>query len=228
MSANNQKPGFNQEAAAQAEKQVAAKLAQRPIEDQIAFNKISKNILNGCSWEFIRGGTDLKRHIKNFQQNPNMQVCEVSYNKGTNQSGYLLYVKFEYLMKIINDVMPGIVDQHDVQSAMKHRQESIMKLAKKMKAGFHGVIGIYCTNDYGNITVSGKTYDAYAITYQELMQVCAKTGYGVKLKDRVLSPNEAMQHAEKIIKELIVAPSGNALFITVEPLANKGYRGGKV
>ena len=47
------------------------------------------------------------------------------------------------------------------------------------------------------------------------------------LKDRTLSPNEAMQHAEKIIKDLVVAPSGNALFITVEPLDNKGYRGGR-
>lgn len=227
MGASNQKSGINQEVAEQAEKQVAAKLAKRPIEDQIAFNKISSNVLNGCSWEFIRGGTDLKRHIKDFQNNPNMQICEVTYNKGTNQHGYLLYVKFEYLMNIINAVMPNIVDSHDVKVAMQHRQESILTLAKKMKAGFSGIIGIYCTNDSNSITVSGKTYDAYAITFQELMQVCAKTGYGIKIKNGVISPNEAMSHANQIIKELIVAPSGNALFITVAPIT-KGYAGGKV
>ena len=37
-----------------AAEQFATNLEKYPIEEQIAITAISKNVLNGCSWEFVR------------------------------------------------------------------------------------------------------------------------------------------------------------------------------
>lgn len=197
-------------------------LEKLPEEEQLAVNLISKNIVNGCSWEFVRDKSKLRRMEKNFQQNPNVSLTPVVYHHGNpSVSGYLVYMKLDYLLKTLHAASPNLITAEDAKRASEKRQAACLNLAKKMQKGYSGRIGIYCTNDSENITISSKSYPAYAVTFAEFCQIAVKMNYGVKFAGGIANARQCEQNATKVIAGCEVAPSSNALLLDIAPLKSR-------
>lgn len=193
-------------------------LAKYPIEEQLAVELIAENVLNGCSWEFVRRNPELVKNLEAFKNSKNCSIQEVTYNHKTRQTGYLVSMKLDYLLNLLRKEAPGLIDARDLERAAKHHQEAIYKLADTMKKKYRGRIGVYCTNDSSSITVNGETSPAFAITLMELLQVCVKAGYGIDIDGQVRSPDAVYQHFNEVLKACTVAPSSNAILIKIAPM----------
>ena len=202
-------------------------LAQYPSEVQMAVGLISKNVLNGCSWELCRYTPDIRREYENFRQSKICSIQEVTYNHKSSQSeahpqGYLIYMQMGKLLDILVDKNGGPLRLADVQIANKHRQEAIEALTKRLVSGYKGKIGIFCTNDSQTITINGKALPAYAVTLHELCTICQETGYGIVISGEPRDPQQVIQREDAVIKSLVVAPSSNALLLDVAPMGKRG------
>lgn len=198
--------------------QFARNMLKYPDEEQLAVNTISKNVLNGCPWEFVRSTPEFRSLKGAFDANPNVSLQDVTYDHNMGKTGYLVYMDMAYLCNILRKEAPGLIDGNDLARAQKHREEAAKGLIEKMKAGYRGVVGIYCTNDSQTITVSGKTYPAFSVTLRELLQVASKMGYGIVFGKSVRDPQSAMAKEDALLKALVVAPSSNAMFISIAPM----------
>lgn len=198
--------------------QFARNLEKYPPEEQYAVGAISKNILNGCSWEFVRKNSEATSLVSAFQKNPNCSIQEVTYSHKAGVKGYLVYMNLSYLCNLLGKEAPGLLNQRDLILASEHRKEAILSLAKKMQSGYRGKIGIYCTNDSQSITVDAKTFPAYAVSLSELCQVCQRYNYGMLIDGGMRSPAQVMQREDYVLQSLVVAPSSNALFIDIAPM----------
>ena len=204
-----------------AAKAFEAILSKRPIEEQIAVSLISKNVLNGCSWEFVRNNPDIRRNLEAFRQSPVVSVQEVTYDRTNKVSGWLIYMQMNKLLEILDSRNGGPLVAADVKLAEEHRKEAGEALVKKMQKGYKGKIGIFCTNDSQTITVSGQAYPAYALTLKEVCVICSKTGYGIVVSGEPRDPGEVLKREDAVVKSLLVAPSSNALFIEIAPMGKR-------
>lgn len=193
-------------------------LSSKPIEEQIAVGLISKNVLNGCSWEFVRTNSEIRQNLDAFKKSKVCNVQKVTYNHQQGIYGYLVYMQMNHLCNLLGPANNGPLEDRDLQIATHHRNEAIQSLAKKIKSGYMGRIGIFCTNDSQSITVSGKTFPAYAVTLKELCTVCSQLNYGILINNVPRKPNEVLEREDGVIERLTVAPSSNALFIDIAPL----------
>lgn len=193
-------------------------LSSRPVEEQLCVGLISKNVLNGCSWEFVRANPEIRRNMEAFKKSTVCSVQEVTYNHERGIYGYLIYMKMDYLCKLLGPAMGGPLLDRDLQLASKHREEAKTALIKKIKQGYKGRLGIFCTNDSQAITVDGKTFPAYALTLKEVCTICKQLGYGVVVNKIVRDPMEVLKREDAVLKSLTVAPSSNALFIDIAPM----------
>lgn len=213
----------NNEALQRAANQFADNLEKYPLAEQIAVASISKNVLNGCSWEFVRNTSDLRQNLKEFQTSQTCQLKEVTYSHQQKITGYLLIMNLNRLVEILSKEALGVFDQKALQDALKHRQEAIMKASKIMTPDKHGKrytgrVGIFCTNDSTSITVNGKTFPAFAVTLGEFCDICQQMKYGIKVGNAVRNPADVKAKADLVLKNCIVAPSSNALFLDIAPL----------
>ena len=193
-------------------------LSSKPIEEQIAVGLISKNVLNGCSWEFVRTNSEIRQNLDAFKKSKVCNVQKVTYNHQQGIYGYLVYMQMNHLCNLLGPANNGPLEDRDLQIATHHRNEAIQSLTKKIKSGYMGRIGIFCTNDSQSITVSGKTFPAYAVTLKELCTVCSQLNYGILINNVPRKPNEVLEREDGVIERLTVAPSSNALFIDIAPL----------
>lgn len=193
-------------------------LAKYPEEEQLAVGAISKNVLNGCSWEFLRKSPEYTRAIEAFRRNPRVSIQEVVYNHHSNITGYLVSMDMGYLCNLLIKEAPGLLRQEDLKRAQEHRQEAIKSLFNKMRSGYSGRIGIYCTNDSKSITIQGKTFPAYAVSLREMLQIAERAGYGVVVGGAVRHPQEVLKREDAVLRALEVAPSGNAIFINISKM----------
>lgn len=202
--------------------QYAENLLKYPMEEQIAITKVVLNLLRGCSWEFIRGNTEdskrIERYMEEFKKNPNVSVQEVTYSQTPLRKGYLIYIVLPYALSILDKEAKGLFRPEDLQFASNHHQEAIVNIRKLMASRYTGQVGIYCTNDSPTITISGKSYPAFSLTLSEVLQLCVETRYGMVIGGKVRNPNEIMQRADGVIRTATVAPSSNALLVTLSPL----------
>lgn len=206
------------EATRRAAEQFADNLDKYPVEEQMAITAISKNVLNGCSWEFVRNTTDIRRELDAFKNSKTCHLYEVTYSHDKRITGYLVYMNLNRLVGILSKEAMGIFDQKALQKALEHRRQAVLGCAKIMQKGYKGRIGVFCTNDSSTITVDGNSYPAFAITLDELCDICSNMNYGFAVGGAVRSPNEVKQKIEGVIKACIVAPSSNALFINIAPM----------
>lgn len=203
----------------QAAEQFAANMTKYPVEEQFAVSAISKNVVNGCSWEFVRNSPEIAKILDRFQSNPHVSAQEVTYAHDKGIRGYLVSMDFQYMLQLLNKEAPGLFSANNLEYISKHRQEAVTGLAKLMAGKkFKGRIGVYCTNDSSTITKDGKSYPAFAVTFVELLQVCQKCGYGVVASGISRAPADVLQRATAMIKAATVAPSSNALFFDIAPL----------
>lgn len=196
-------------------------MSNKPIEDQLAVSLISKNVLNGCSWELTREVHEIKRNLDAFRQSGYCSVQEVTYNHQKKVTGYLVYMQLEKLLELLGPSNNGPLDSRDVELAKRHRSEAGAAFIKKLQKGYKGKIGIFCTNDSQTITVSGKAYPAYALTLKEVCAICSKAGYGIVVGGEPRLPADVLKKEDAVLKTLVVAPSSNALFLDVAPMKRR-------
>lgn len=209
---------INEQVRVAAEK-FASDLTKYPAEEQIAVATISKNVLNGCSWEFVRENSELKKNKVLFERSAYCRLYEVTYSGTKGIKGYMVYMDFVRLIQILNEIGMGVFNQTDLQKSQEHRRDAVLKCDKIMKSGYKGQIGIFCTNDSSTITDQGKTYPAFAITLNELAQLMKTNGYGMIAGDKMISPDQLIAKEEGVIARLKVAPSSNALYISIGKMA---------
>lgn len=217
MKTNNAVSGAQLEAA----KAFERALSDKPVEEQLAVGIISKNVLNGCSWELVRMDPQLRRYEKEFAESKTCSLQKVTYNRQQGVQGYLVYIQMSRLLEILGPNNKGPLIASDLEIAKKHREEAGTALIDRIKSGYSGKIGIFCTNDSQTITVSGKTYPAYAVTLKELCMFCDKTGYGIVVGGEPRDPKQVLQREDAVIENLLVAPSSNALFIDIAPMKKR-------
>lgn len=196
--------------AQQAAEQFAQNMAKYPIEEQIAVGLVSKNILNGCSWEFVRNNQDVRRNEVAFKKSEHCNLIK-------NKTGYIVTIAFKRILEILAKEGMGIFNKKDLEIASKHREAAFISLDKKMKKGYNGKIGIFCTNDSTSITINGTTYPAYAVTLQEMLSLCARNNYGCVMGG-IRTANEVAAKHDQVMQILDLAPSGNALLIEIQKL----------
>lgn len=196
----------------------AENLTKYPIEEQIAIGVISKNVMNGCSWEFVRRNREVENHLEAFKNNKNVSLQQVTYSHDKGITGYLVSMDFQYMLNLLRKEAPGLFSEADLQHISNHRQNALTSLAKLMASKFKGRIGVYCTNDSSTITRDGKSYPAFAVTFVELLQVCQKCGYGIVVDNIPRAPGEVYKRASGVLKAATVAPSSNAIFFDIAPM----------
>ena len=122
------------------------------------------------------------------------------------------------LCKILDERSGGLINHDDITLALQHRDLAKASLLNKLKKGYKGRIGIYCTNDSQTITIDGKSYPSYAVTLKELCAICINIGYGIVVGDKPRDPNEVVAKEDAVLESLTVAPSSNALLLEVAPM----------
>ena len=208
----------NNDVIRKAAERFAENLEKYPIEEQIAITSISKNVLNGCSWEFVRSNPDLRKAVDLLKKNKYCDIKEVTYSHDKHITGYLTLMNLNRLVEILKKEGMGVFNDKDLEKAVIHRRDAIQSCALLMKKNYTGKIGIFCTNDTKTITVDGISFPAFAITLNELCDVCNNMGYGFMLGSKTRTPIEVKSHSDDVIKACTIAPSSNALFINIAPL----------
>ena len=201
-----------------AAEQFATNMEKYPPDEQLAVSSISKNVINGCSWEFVRNTADIRRYVDVFKSSQYCDLKEVTYSHDKKITGYLVMMNLKRMVEILAKEGMGVFTKEDLSRAMKHRQDAVQGCAKLMQKGYRGRIGIFCTNDSQTITVDGKSYPAFAITLNELCDICVRCHYGFAIGSSIRIPEQVKAKADAVIKNCIVAPSSNALFIDIAPL----------
>ena len=202
----------------QAAQKFAENISKYPIEEQIAIGVISKNVMNGCSWEFVRHNREVERNLEAFKNNPHVNVQQVTYSHNKGIGGYLVSMDFQYMLELLRKEAPGLFSQEDLNYIAQHRQKALVDLTKLMAGKFRGRIGVYCTNDSSTITKDGKSFPAFAITLVELLQVAQKCGYGIVVDNIPRAPGDVYKRMTAMLKAATVAPSSNALFFDIAPM----------
>lgn len=209
--------------AQQAAKVFEENLAKYPVGVQIAVGLISKNVLNGCSWEITSQAKDVEANMDEFK---NLQQCRVTKltmdNKVGKTPGYLVEMNFKYLCRLLAKEAPGLITERDIAIAKKHRNEAVLSFEKLLKndntrrAGKKKV-GIYCTNDSQIITVDGIAYPAFALTLAEALMVADVAGYLIMVDGKTYEPSFVLSHGDIFLSDVLkfaeVAPSRNAIFV---------------
>lgn len=208
----------NNEALMAAAQQFATNLEKYPEEEQMAVSLISKNVLNGCSWELTRNNGDIRKMRDKLLENPNTDIKEITYSHSKKITGFLVYMKLDRLVGILQREALGVFDQKALSGALQHRKDAVAACAKLMDKKYRGRIGMFCTNDSKTITVDGRSYPAFALTLSELCSICANKGYGFAVGSTVRTPDEVRAHLDAVLKACIVAPSSNAVFIDIAPM----------
>lgn len=187
----------------------ANELQKYPLEVAVGVGIIIPNLVNGCSWGFVNDtNEEYKKCLKSIQSNSNMSSYKI-------KGGYLVNINMDYLLSILGKIASGYVTPKDLQIAGEHRRKALLDLEKFMKKGGSGKIGIYNLNDSPRITVKGVSYPAFCVTMPDLLTMCVRNGYGLKLGNTLRTPNQVAHHIAQVIPKLEIAPSGNALFIEI-------------
>lgn len=187
----------------------AKELTKYPTEVSVGVGLVLRNLPNGCTWAFVKdGNTDYERLVDTINKNKYMDSIKI-------RGGYLYSINFEYLMSVLRKVAVGYVTDRELQIAAEHRQKALADLEKHMRKGKVGKIGIYNLNDSNNVAVDGINYPAFCVTMQDLLTICVRNGYYLKLGSHKRTPQQVYEHIGEVISRLEVTPSGNALFIEI-------------
>jgi hypothetical protein len=165
--------------------------------------------MNGCSWGFIKDNDEVfKKHIPAIQKNPKMSVFKVS-------GGYLVFMNMLYLVDLLKRISSGYITNKEYVIAEKNREKALFELNKELSKGERGLVGIYNLNDTNRITVKGKVYPAFCVSVNEFLTACIRNNRKIKVQGKVYTPDDISKNVTNFIKTLIIAPSGNALFVDV-------------
>ena len=202
----NSRVGRNAELAAI---KFANAMEKYPQEVAVCVGIILPNLINGCSWGFVRhDNEEFVKCLDLIEKNPNITYTQV-------RGGYLVVMNLDYLLNILNKTANGLVTSRDLELAGIHRKSALAKLENFMRKGKQGKIGIYNLNDTPYISVEGVTYNAFCVTFVDLLTACVRNNYRLVLGGVPRTPDSVSNKVGEVIKRLEVAPSGRALFIEV-------------
>lgn len=195
-------------------------LTDKPIEEQLAASIVTNNIFNGCSWEFCRMDSLLRRYEAEFTQSKTCSLHKITYDREQEVQGYLVYMKMDRLLELLGPNNNGPLRTSDLEIVKQQREAALETLLRRILSGYIGKIGIYYTSDTQTVTVQGRSFPACAITLQELCSVCLMKGYGIVVDGEPRDPKQVLQRENAVIEALMPAPSANALFIDIAPMKN--------
>lgn len=179
-----------------------------------AASFVMPNLPNGCSWGFAKSGDINEEVISNWRKDPNVQVFDIT-------GGVLVNVDFMELVNRIQGTVP-IFSEQDLQYASKFRDNSRQACMKYLtKLGNEGTsrqvthVGVFNTNDTNTITVSGQTYKAFNVDIVDFVNMAANAGLGFVVEGQAIGYQQFLNNLERAVSSLVLAPSGNALFVDV-------------
>lgn len=190
----------------------ASMLQAYPLEIQVGIGIILPNLINGCSWGFVNNTNDeFLKCLPAINNNPNISAMKV-------RGGYLVNINMDYLLNILGKTAGGYITKSELEIASRHRQAALVDLEKYMAKGGTGVIGIYNLNDSSRVVVDGKSYRAFCVTLPDLLAICVRNRYGLFLDGKVRTPGQVSRHIYQVVERLAVAPSNNALLVSIVKL----------
>ena len=192
-----------------AAKRFAIALSNYPSEVSFGVCSVIPNLPNGCSWTFIKeGDVSHEKLIKSINNNKKMESIKI-------RGAYLYCIDMDHLLNILSKVGQGYITDGVLKMASEHRQKALASLEKFMRSGKVGKIGIYNLNDTNNVVVNGIRYPAFCVTIQDLLALCVRNGYCLKLGQVKRTPKQVYERLADVVGRLEVAPSNNALFIEI-------------
>lgn len=208
------------------------KVEQMPIVELLTLVHCAGSFRFGGNWGYIRTSHPEFETLKEEFLGADKNV--VTIQKVAN--GALVLAKREYLSKVANELLPGIIDGNFIQHA-KHREsderkkfltfvERVLKEKSKhviKKNGYSELtLGIYSSNEVNAIRINGEDYPAYRLTAQEALKAFMMKGQElgretfVKTSDSFI-PIKTIQSSDwvKVFGGLEISDSDTGVFITL-------------
>ena len=192
-------------------------LLDKPIEEQMAASLAGKNLLNGASWAFCRMDPVLEEQEAAFANSSTCSLQRVTYNRQMGILGYLVYMKLDRICELLGPDSRGPLTAEEIASVKKQNMENKTALIDRIASGYTGKIGIYYTGDGGSLTISGRTFPAYALTLDELCAICQRVNYGIVIGGEARDPRQVLAKKEDVLESLLLAPGSNALLVDIGP-----------
>lgn len=187
--------------------------AKFPKEVVIAVGAIIPNLVNGCSWGFVTDACDKNDYNGILKDLKSSQYVTVLKVKG----GYIVSMALDVVLQVLRATAGDFLDAKDYEYAEKHRKESMMKLDKYLsKLKGSDMIGVFNLNDSTTITIKGERYNAFCVTYNELLMAAAKHGVKLYIQGAPRTAEQVTHVLEDVIRETPLAPSGNAMLVRLQ------------
>lgn len=190
-------------------------LLDKPVEEQMAAALAASNILNGASWAFCGMDPVLREQEETFAQSSTCSLQRVTYNRQMGIQGYLVYMKLDRLCELLGPDSKGPLTAEEIALVRKENTDAKKELIDRIASGYAGKIGIYYTGNSGTVTVSGRTFPAYAVTLKELCEICERLNYGIVIGGVTREPGEVSRREDAVLEHLMLTPGNNALFIDI-------------
>ena len=185
-----------------------------------------ENLMSGCPWGFFSGSAanrDFVRGLKDIQASQYFQVYELREGIGKfREKEYLVISDMKYMTGILSEVFwyprgqkERLYTEEDLKRAMSKRQENIRSFSEYLKIAQGGYIGIYNLNKGMEIVMDAKSYPAFAITLPDAMTLCKVHGFSMVVGGKKVNPDLILQKQDVVFRNLMLAPSRNALFIRI-------------
>ena len=124
-------------------------------------------------------------------------------------------MKLDRLCELLGPDSEGPLTAEEIALARKKNTDAKKELIDRIASGYAGKIGIYYTGDSGTVTVSGRTFPAYAVTLKELREICERLNYGIVIGGGTREPGEVSRREDAVLEHLMLTPGNNALFIDI-------------
>ena len=185
-----------------------------------------ENLMSGCPWGFFSGSAanrDFVRGLEDIKNSKYFQVYELRQGVGKyREKEYLVISDMKYMTGILSEVYwyprgqkERLYTEEDLKRALNKRQENIRSFAEFLKVATAGYIGIYNLNKGMEIVMDAKSYPAFAITLPDAMTLCKLQGFSMVVAGKKVNPDFILQKQDIVFKNLMLAPSRNALFIQI-------------
>lgn len=204
-------------------------MSKFPEDIQLGVSLGIEHLAFGCSWNFFTSLAQITQdengkliHPSAKEEEELFQQYSEVINKNKNMrfirvnGGYFFFMDLNYLLGILSKIdTSGFLNNDVLSLAAKHRQRSLKQLSDYMDKGKSGKIGIFNLNTQPSITVNGIRYDSFCVTLPDLLAMCVKKGYKIKLGNAYRTPGQVQEKISQVLPKLEIAPSGNAMFIEI-------------
>lgn len=168
------------------------------------------NLAEGCSWAFLKKDQKTEKNVQVLRKTNGVYVAELS-------RAYLVFVPFDKLMAAVQPISSGYFNESMFIEAQERYKKGVLALQKFFSKGREGLVGIFSLNESPTITISGKPHPAFSVDIGTMMEGMDMYGYSFVVDGRLVTLNEVRAGSfEDILRRCEVAPSGNALMITVK------------